>query len=236
MRARVHIEINPYFAPTAAKSLLPSLHQPSTLTFKPYIPWLYSDRPLVSFFKGWACHLKVFIFRRRSWTGRSRAAARSRTWPGWPRASSTRTSLGRAGDQGDHQRQSSYLSEYHQIYLWRKNCHVEKFQLSIQNLNNLWSFIEVYATFVPNLCGEKSVRRKSVWRKNDKYEVWIKITQEGTTWKMSSIKTMLFLKGAFTSRKVGFTGHVWQKIIATIIWDKIMTIIIPFSLRERQDP
>ena len=52
-----------------------------------------------------------------------------------------------------------------------KNCHVEKFQLSIQNLNNLWSFIKVYAVLVPNLCGEKSVRRKSVWRKNDKYEV-----------------------------------------------------------------
>ena len=48
---------------------------------------------------------------------------------------------------------------------------MEKFQLSIQNLNNLWSFIEVYAVLVPNLCGEKSVRRKSVWRKNDKYEV-----------------------------------------------------------------
>ena len=45
---------------------------------------------------------------------------------------------------------------------------MEKFQLSIQNLNNLWSFIEVYAVFVPNLCGEKSVRRKYVWRKNDR--------------------------------------------------------------------
>ena len=52
-----------------------------------------------------------------------------------------------------------------------KNCHVEKFQLSILNLNNLWSFIEVKAFFVPNLCGEKSLRRKSVWRKSDKYEV-----------------------------------------------------------------
>ena len=28
-----------------------------------------------------------------------------------------------------------------------KNCHVEKFQLSILNLNNLWSFIEVKAIF-----------------------------------------------------------------------------------------
>ena len=46
-------------------------------------------------------------------------------------------------------------------------CHVGKFQLSILNLNNLWSFIEFLAVFVPNLCGEKSVRRKSAWRKND---------------------------------------------------------------------
>ena len=51
--------------------------------------------------------------------------------------------------------------------------YMEKFQLSLQNLNNLWSFIEVYAAFVPNLCGEKFVPRKSVWRKNDKYEVCV---------------------------------------------------------------
>ena len=56
--------------------------------------------------------------------------------------------------------------EYHELHSWRKNCRVEKFQLPIQNLNNLWSFIEVHNAFVPNLCGEKSV-----WRKNDKYEV-----------------------------------------------------------------
>ena len=46
--------------------------------------------------------------------------------------------------------------EYHELYSWREKCPVEKFQLSIQNLNNLWSFIEVYAVFVPNLCEEKS--------------------------------------------------------------------------------
>ena len=61
---------------------------------------------------------------------------------------------------------------YHRLYLWRKICHVEKFQISVKNLNNLWSFIEIYAVFVLNLCGEKSVWRKSLWRKNDKYEVW----------------------------------------------------------------
>ena len=34
-----------------------------------------------------------------------------------------------------------------------------------------WHFIEMYAVFVLNLCGEKSVWRKSLMRKNDKYEV-----------------------------------------------------------------
>ena len=56
--------------------------------------------------------------------------------------------------------------EYHKLYSWRKHCHVEKFGFSIKNLNNLWSFIKVYAVFVPNLCWEKSM-----WWKNDKYEV-----------------------------------------------------------------
>ena len=31
---------------------------------------------------------------------------------------------------------------------------MEKFQISVKNLNNLWSFIEIYAVFVLNLCGE----------------------------------------------------------------------------------
>ena len=62
---------------------------------------------------------------------------------------------------------------YHRLYLWRKICHVEKFQISVKNLNNLWSFIEIYAVFVLNLCGEKLSPKAKVyvWRKNDKYEV-----------------------------------------------------------------
>ena len=60
---------------------------------------------------------------------------------------------------------------YHGLYLWRKFCHVEKFQISVKNLNNLWRFIEIYAVFVLNMCEEKSVWRKSLWRKNDKNEV-----------------------------------------------------------------
>ena len=41
---------------------------------------------------------------------------------------------------------------------------MEKFQTSVKTLNNLWRFIEIYAVFVINLCGEESVWRKSLWR------------------------------------------------------------------------
>ena len=43
---------------------------------------------------------------------------------------------------------------YHTLYPWRKIYLVGKFQISVKNLNNLWSFIEIYAIFVTNLCGE----------------------------------------------------------------------------------
>ena len=69
--------------------------------------------------------------------------------------------------------QSSYLSLISNYIRGEKNCHVEKLQLSIQNLNNLWSFIDVSAVFVLNLGRQKSGQRKSVWRKNDKYEVCV---------------------------------------------------------------
>ena len=54
-------------------------------------------------------------------------------------------------------------------------CHVEKCQIYVKNLNNLWSFIEIFAVFVLNLCGEKSAWKKYVWRKNDKNEVSLKV-------------------------------------------------------------
>ena len=44
---------------------------------------------------------------------------------------------------------------------------VEKFQISVKNLNNLWSFIEIYADLVlnlyekKNLCGEKMTNMRS---------------------------------------------------------------------------
>ena len=68
--------------------------------------------------------------------------------------------------------------KYHKLCLLRKICHVEKFQIAVKNLNNLWSFIEIYAAFVLNLCGEKSV-----WKKNDKYEVYqVVVKTTGSEW------------------------------------------------------
>ena len=67
-------------------------------------------------------------------------------------------------------KQTSYLSQISQIISVEKNMSLEEFQISVKNLNNLWRFIEINAVFVLNLCGEKSVRRKS-GEKKDKYEV-----------------------------------------------------------------
>ena len=50
-------------------------------------------------------------------------------------------------------------------------------------LKNLWSFI----VFVPNLCEEKSVQRKYVWRKNDKYKVWVQTINAETQFTMTKI-------------------------------------------------
>ena len=63
---------------------------------------------------------------------------------------------------------------FHGLYLWGKSCIVEKFQISVKNLNNLWRFIEILYRF-----GSKFVWRKYRWRKNDKYEVciWLYSTQ-----------------------------------------------------------
>ena len=71
---------------------------------------------------------------------------------------------------------------YHRLYPWRKICLVEKFHISAKNLNNLLSFIKIYAVFVLNLCGEKSVWRKSLWRK---------MTNMRCGWRFSSCSTRL---------------------------------------------
>ena len=55
---------------------------------------------------------------------------------------------------------------YHRLYPWRKICHVEKFQISVKNLNNVWHFIKIYAVFVLNLCGENICGEKMTNRRS----------------------------------------------------------------------
>ena len=67
---------------------------------------------------------------------------------------------------------------------------MEKFQISVKNLNNFWSFIKIYAVFVLNMCGEKSV-----WRKNDQYEVCEAIYVDGgDLWYMIALKALQKMK------------------------------------------
>ena len=57
--------------------------------------------------------------------------------------------------------------KYHKLYLWRKICHSEKFQISVKNLNNLWTFIEIYTVFVLNSCGENLCWEKMTNMRSD---------------------------------------------------------------------
>ena len=50
-------------------------------------------------------------------------------------------------------------------------CHVEKCQIYVKNLNNLWSFIEFYAVFWSKFVWRKICVEKISVEKNDKYEV-----------------------------------------------------------------
>ena len=62
--------------------------------------------------------------------------------------------------------------EYHELYTWRKNCHVEKFGLFIKNLYKLSKFMSfLFQIYVEkNLRGEICVEKKwqiwglSIWR------------------------------------------------------------------------
>ena len=67
--------------------------------------------------------------------------------------------------------QSSYLSQISQIISVEKNQSCGEISDFCKEFEQFMEFIEIYAVFVLNLCGEKSVWRKSLWRKNDKYEV-----------------------------------------------------------------
>ena len=65
----------------------------------------------------------------------------------------------------------AHLSLISQIIFVEKKLSCGEISAFYTEFDQFMEFYEVYAVFVPNLCGEKSVRRKSVWIKNDKYEV-----------------------------------------------------------------
>ena len=58
---------------------------------------------------------------------------------------------------------------YHGLYLWSKNWHLEKFQIPVKNLNKIWSFIDIYAVFVLNLCGENLCWEKMTNMRSDQW-------------------------------------------------------------------
>ena len=64
----------------------------------------------------------------------------------------------------NHLHRPHVYHRYHRLHPWRKICHVEKFQISVKNFDNLWSFIEIYAVFVLNLCGENLCRKMTNMR------------------------------------------------------------------------
>ena len=100
--------------------------------------------------------------------------------------------------------------EYHEFYPWRKNCHVEKFQLSIQNLNNLWSFYRSLCRF----CS------KSVRRKNDKYEVCRQLDDnlvgQLTTQPLDIHVLIFFIRLIF---QTSIISDKWSSVPIRLNWD-----------------
>ena len=59
--------------------------------------------------------------------------------------------------------------KFHKLYLWRKNCHVEKFWENLRHFGKFWEILPQFTRFHV----EKNWAQKvHLWRKNDKYEVW----------------------------------------------------------------
>ena len=68
--------------------------------------------------------------------------------------------------------QTSYLSWISRIISVEKILSCGEFSDFCKEFEQVMAvFIEIYAVFVLNMCEEKSVWRKSLWRKNDKNEV-----------------------------------------------------------------
>ena len=60
---------------------------------------------------------------------------------------------------------------YHNLYVGRKICHVERFQISIKSLTNLWRFYQIMPFFV-HICVENKPK-SAFMEKIDKYDVLI---------------------------------------------------------------
>ena len=85
-----------------------------------------------------------------------------------PAHSGTRTYKGKSQEQFLSRTTLVHCSRAHichRLYPWRKNCHVEKFGLSIKKFEQFMEFYQSLCRFVPNLCGEKSAWRESLCRK-----------------------------------------------------------------------
>ena len=67
--------------------------------------------------------------------------------------------------------------KYHKLYLWRKNCHVEKFWEILEKfweiLGNFEKFWEILPQFTHFHVEKNWAQEVHLWRKNDKYEVWL---------------------------------------------------------------
>ena len=72
--------------------------------------------------------------------------------------------------------------EYHELYSWGKNCHVEKFQLSmydncgeienfficseiLESFEKFWEILGNFATIKALSCGEKLSPKVNLWKK-----------------------------------------------------------------------
>ena len=75
--------------------------------------------------------------------------------------------------------------KYHKLYLWRKNCHVEKFGeiLGILetfweilgNFEKFWKILGDLPQFTPFHVEKNWAQKVHLWRKNDKYEVCFQV-------------------------------------------------------------
>ena len=60
--------------------------------------------------------------------------------------------------------------KYHKLFLWRKNCHVEKFWEILGNFEKFWENLGDFATIYVLSCGEKLSPKSTFVEK--KWQIW----------------------------------------------------------------